>query len=200
MNARDTVSNELLPVLREFYPRADGSDLLFTGAYDIVSPLPLKYGLDRESDIVYNIMNRVKLCGFPMFSRVWIDSGYIDFRLSDGAVEWIEVQAAAPCSVPDAFEIGNDTGYLLALLLTAADTAKPEDPAIPEGSVRRALLHAVFAASPSSRNTAIREAHAVVSEHRRAKPGSPERMGKKTTLALAAAFSQEIIPERSDKQ
>ena len=191
MDTRAAVTAAILPVLREFFPAAGEKDLLFHGGEDVASPLPRKYGLDSADGIVYNLMNRVKFRGVPLFSAVRIEDGFIDMTFGPEAMVLIAEDAAQSAAVPaESYELGANPMCLCAMLMTAAATAKAEDPFVPEGLARRAVLHTVFASSDPALAIALRETAAALSAHRRAKPGSPERLGCLTASAMAGALTE----------
>jgi hypothetical protein len=164
MNLKRSITDALLPVLREYCPKCSADDPGFFGSRaDIAVPLGVKYGLDMDERMVYNIKNGVSMDGFPLFSSARMSSGFLELRIRDealcrfarGTVSRADAAAFLP---PDEFELFKGLGFIRARLLDlfrqrGGDITVPVSP-----EARRALWHCLTADSPSSLNVALKEA------------------------------------------
>ncbi|MBO6061598.1 MAG: hypothetical protein J6P98_05745 [Clostridia bacterium] len=190
MNIRQIVTAAVLPPLRRVFPGAGSADLLFFGpAADIASPLPGKTGLDFTEEKVYNILTNVSAGWSPLFTRVGVSGGFLEFTLSDPAVEYLAsallAERGAP-PFPAGFELGPEPACAVAGLLTAAACAKDAGFTVPkEPEIRKALLLSLFADTPASVNKAVRAAQNALRSSRRG-----AQLSRGAALSMAAALSR----------
>ena len=194
MSIRPQIEEALLPALRRVFPGARGEDLLLMGERaDVCTPLPRKYGLDIDDKTVYNILYETRLGGERLFSEAEAVDGFLNFRLSDGAVARFAEGLAGGASPerPKAARIGLNPEYVRMLLLHAADTAAEDGPLPPKDEgARRALRCCMAADSAASLQVSLRLAGEVLRRNRR-----ELLLGRAAALAMAAAL--ESFSERS---
>ncbi len=187
MNVKASIEEALLPALRQLCPNAVRDDLLFFGeGGDLCSPLPLKYGIDIDADIVYNIKDTIAFKGVRLFSEAYVKEGYITFIVGPEALSALaeEASLAADTRLPEETEIGLNPEFIRAELLTAAFSAGETPFFAPEGTLaHRALWCCLCADSPSSRAVALRLADKALRENRRIRC-----LSRSAALAMAACF------------
>lgn len=187
MSIRPQIEQALLPALRKVFPEASGGDILLMGERaDVSSPLPRKYGIDIGEETVYNILYEANIGGVQLFSGADVSDGFLNFRLSDGAMARFACGMAGGASLrmPEAAQVGLNAEYLRMLLLHAANLAEGDGPLPPtDEGARRALRCCMAADSPAARQIAMRLAEDVLRRNR-----STRLIGRVAALAMAAAL------------
>lgn len=210
MRLREMLVISLLPALSGLFPEASAEDLKFFGSEaDICSPLPAKYGLDTDRDTVYNMVNGTTILGRPMLRSAALSFGYLNFTLTEQALELLADEAiihGQPFIPDERIETGSG---LYSVRSRLRDIAAVSDGAFyePIGRVMRsAFLHCLLADSPASLSIALSEADEAIRIHRIAKAcGEGELLSGKAALAMAACLygrphEQNTLIYRSDDQ
>lgn len=191
MSIRPQIEKALMPALLKVFPEAEPGDILLMGERaDVCTPLPRKYGIDIGGETVYNILYEANIGGVQLFSGADVSDGFLNFRLSDGAVARFAQGLAGGASLerPKAARVGLCREYVRLLLLHAADTAKEDGPLPPsDEGARRALRCCMAADSPASLQIAVRLADEVLRRNRKTR-----LLGRTAALAMAAALEQPV--------
>lgn len=181
--------------MRRIAPEARACDMLLFGRNaDVSSPLPLKYGVDMDADMVYNIVIGITFNGCRLFSGARMSGGYIDFTLTDEAIfELAAPYMGIPLTLPEApFEHGRNLCSVRARLIWAAKTGGsffyPRD-----ALLRRAFLCCLFADTEGSRQRAAVLADEALEKSRRARFTGGETLSGGAAHVMAAALGKNEI-------
>ena len=198
MEIKPMLDGLILPALSRLAPEAEPADLkYFGGAADFYSPLVVKYGIDTDSQRVYNIMKQTALEGVPLFLSARVSGGFISLRFTDAALEKL---AEASCGLGGSLiprgVFPAESGLLsvharLCAIYYASDDEFSE---IKSSVLRRAFLHVLLASSGASFNTALAETEEAIRAHRRAL-ASAEReavISGRAARAMALALSRKF--------
>ena len=202
---KSLVAAELLTRLILLEPRIEERDLLFFGARcDIAVPLGVKYGLDIDSERVYNIVNGRDPAAFPSFSEAYSEGGFLNLTASDATLERLvsyALELFEPRFPEGAFETGSDVDPVRARLIAIAETSSEnEDPVPRDALMRRALWRCLMANSPSSKAGAAELADRAIARHRRSMTLGDKGGRLPGTCALAMAACLGGVKKNKDRR